>query len=195
MKKEIQVKRFLMLLILIGFIGAACSRKPDLNSASIVEDDIEYNFDIPTPAPYPEQNFAIKFEFGSCNRDILDTFTGTFTKDMIVDTAITIPFEISDSQKIAIYLKMLEIDFFDYPEVFAIQTSPDDVVGIVTPAMKYRITVHNGDLTKTLYWVDEIVEPTTPEAENLRSLFGLIIKIAQNNPEYQQLPQPKAGCV
>jgi hypothetical protein len=145
--------------------------------------------------PHPEGNFAFTFEFGSCNRDILDTFNGTFTKDMIVDPAVTIPFQLSDSQTTAIYQEMVEIGFFDYPEVFSIPTPDNGIVGMVTPAMRYCMTVRNGDLIKTLSWVDEITEPTTPEAERLRSLFGLIIDMIQESPDYKQLPEPKAGCV
>lgn len=145
--------------------------------------------------PYPDQNFAFSFEYGSCNCDILDTYNGTFTKDMIVDPAVTIPFQLSDSQTTEIYQKMVEIGFFEYPDNFSIPIPKNGIVGIVTPAMRYQITVRNGDLTKTLLWVDEIIDPTMSEAENLRSLFWLIINMIQNSEEYKQLPEPRAACV
>ena len=151
----------------------------------------------PAPTPNPprqEQNFAFTFEFGSCNNDILDTFNGTFTKDMIVEPDVTIPFQLSNSQLTIIFQKMSEISFFDYPDVFFIPTREGETVGIVTPAMQYRITVRNGDLTRSLSWLDEIIDPTTPKAENLRALFRLIMDMIQESPEYKNLPVPKAGC-
>jgi hypothetical protein len=173
---ECMMKWFLSLLAILGL----CACNPPTST---------------THLPYPDQNFAFTFEFGSCNRDTLDTFSGTFTKDMIVDPAVAIPFQLSNSQTTEIYKKMVEIGFFEYPEIFSIPTPPNGIVGIVTPAMRYQITVRNGDLTKKLLWVDEITDPTMPEADNLRSLFLLIISTIQNSEEYKQLPEPRAGCV
>lgn len=143
----------------------------------------------------PEPNFAFTFEYGSCNRDILDTFNGTYTKDMIIDPAVTITYRLTNTQAIEIFQKMVEIDLWDYPDVFSIATPKHGTVGIITPVMSYRITVRNGDITKTLFWLDEITEPTTMEAERLRSLFSMIIEMIQNSPEYKHLPEPKMGCV
>jgi hypothetical protein len=173
---EYLLKWFLSFLAVMGL----CACTPSTSAAHL---------------PYPDQNFAFSFEYGSCNRDILDTFNSTFTKDMIVDPAVTIPFKLSDLQTIEIYKKMVEVGFFEYPDNFSIPIPKNGTVGIVTPAMRYQITVRNGDLTKTLLWVDEIIDPTMSEAENLRSLFWLIINMIQNSEEYKQLPEPRAACV
>ena len=173
---EYMLKSFLFSLAVLGL----CACTPSTSAAHL---------------PYPDQNFAFSFEYGSCNRDILDTYNGTFTKDMIVDPAITIPFRLSDSQTTEIYQKMVEIGFFEYPENFSIPIPKNGTIGMVTPAMRYQMTLQNGDLTKTLLWVDDIIDPTTFEAENLRSLFSLIINMIQNSEEYEQLPEPQAGCV
>lgn len=146
-------------------------------------------------SPIPEPDFAFTLEYGSCNRDVLYTFEGTFTKDMIVDPDVTISFQLTAEQLTEIYQKLVEIGFWDLPEVYAIPTPKDGTVGIVTPAMEYRLTVRNGGETKTLYWVDEIFDPTSPEAEGLRDLFNLVIGLVQNSPEYQQLPTPAVGCL
>ena len=90
---EYTMKRFLFLLVVL----CLCACTPSTSAVHL---------------PYPDQNFAFVFEFGSCNRDILDTFNSTFTKDMIIDPAITIPFQLSDSQTTEIYEKMVEIVFF-----------------------------------------------------------------------------------
>lgn len=153
--------------------------------------------DVPTPTPYPaeqQRNFAIRFEYGSCDTNILDTFNGTYTRDMIVEPDVTIILHLSDSQKADIYQKMVEINFFDYPEAFSIPTPQNGILGRVTPATQYRITVRNGDLAKSLSWLDEIIEPKMPEADKLRELFQLIIKIIEGQPDFKKLPERKAGC-
>jgi hypothetical protein len=143
----------------------------------------------------PASNFGFIFEFGSCNLDVLDTISGSFTRDMIVEQDIIVPMALSDTQMRTIYQTMMEIGFFDYPEVFAIPTPKNETFGIVTPAMEFRIMVINGDLTKKIYWKDEIIDLTTPEADHLRTLFMLIIQMIQETPIYQELPQPKLVCV
>lgn len=175
---SVKIKKMVFIILCSAYLMAACAS--------------------PSPNDYgasPEPNFAFTFEYGSCNNDILDTFKGTFTKDMIIDPAVTIPFQLTQNQITEIYQKMVEIDLWDYPDVFAIKTPRRGVVGIVTPAMSYRITVRNGEMTKTIFWFDEITDPTTLEAERLRSLFSMMIDMVQNSPEYKKLPVPDAGCV
>lgn len=151
----------------------------------------------PAPTLYPSQqqsNFAFRFEYIICDTNILDTFNDTYTRGMIVEPDITIPLSLTESQIADIYKKMIEINFFDYPEVFTIPIPKNGIVGRVTPATQYHITVRNGDLTKSLSWLDEIIDPKMPEADRLRELFQLIFKIIEEHPEYQKLPEPKAGC-
>jgi hypothetical protein len=143
----------------------------------------------------PASNFGFTFEFGSCNVDVLDTFGGTFTRDMMVENDITVPLALTDAQMRTIYRMMVEIGFFDYPAVFAIPTPKNEAIGIATPAMAFKITVINGDITKTLSWKDEIIDPTTPEADKLRTLLWLIIGMIQENPVYQELPDPTVVCM
>ncbi len=90
---------------------------------------------------------------------------------------------------------MVAIDFFGYPEVFSIPTPKTGPVGRITPSTHYEITVRNGEITKTLTWQDEIIDPTTRKADNLRELFQLIIQMIQEHPAYKKLPERAAGCV
>jgi len=138
----------------------------------------------------PEQNFAFKFQFGSCYSDVLDTFNSTFTKDLVSAPAITIPFQLSDKQLVSIYQKMMDIKFFNYPDVF----SARDPIGIHQPAERYQIAVRNGIISKTVDWNDKFMAPEDTELNNLRSLFQIIIEMISANPEYIKLPQRKGGC-
>jgi len=139
----------------------------------------------------PSSNFAFRFEFGSCNTDILDTFEGTFTQDRIVEPSMTVPLELSESQRAAIHQKMMEIDFFDYPDEFVISNP----VGIQTPANEYRILVRDGTLTKSLHWVDDYFNPANRKSVNLDELFTMIMEVVWEHPEYKKLPDLKAGCL
>jgi hypothetical protein len=65
---------------------------------------------------------------------------------------------------------------------------------ITTAAMHYRFSVRNNAETKTVDWLDDIIQPTKPEADRLRELANLMIKVIEARPEIQALPAPNAGC-
>lgn len=143
----------------------------------------------------PEPNFGFVFEFGSCNIDKLDTFKGEFTQDRVVEPSITLPMQLSDEQMTMIYGNMVEIDLARYPEVFEVPKPLFGEVTMLSSPYNYALTVENGESSTSIRWTDDIVQPTTPEADRLRDLFRLIIQMVQEHPGYQQLPEVKFGCI
>ena len=134
-------------------------------------------------------------EFGSCSIDELDTFTGEFTQERVVEPSITIPLQLSDEQMTTIYEKMIAINLARYPEVFEVpRPLIGDVVMLSSP-YNYALMVRNGESKISIRWTDNMVQPTTAKADRLRELFGLIIQMVQEDPGYQQLPEVKFGCV
>ncbi|MCJ7621112.1 MAG: hypothetical protein MUP64_12940, partial [Anaerolineae bacterium] len=109
--------------------------------------------------------------------------------------SVTIPIALTDAQMASIYQKMVEINFFDYPEVFEIPVKEGETRGMVTPAPSYRFTVRSGEATKTVAWTDEIVEPTSPEAEALRELIQLLMQVVESHPDIQGLPPSNILCL
>ena len=148
---------------------------------------------LPTPLA-PAADFAFRFTYGACNRDILDTFAGTYTKDMIVTSPITIPLTLTTDEQRRIYTKMHDIDIFGYPSTYHIDISQVKQVTQVIPATSYKFTIQNAGKSHVVQWVDDIVKPTAPAADRLRELANLIINIIDQHPEVQQLPIPGAGC-
>lgn len=148
----------------------------------------------PLPAQ-PEANFAFLFAFGTCSTDVLDTFEQTYTREINPGDSVTIPIALTDAQMASIYQKMVEINFFDYPEVFEIPVKEGETYGMVTPAPSYRFTVRLGEVTKAVTWADEIVEPTSPEADALRELIQLLLQVIESHPEIQRLPQSNILCL
>lgn len=142
----------------------------------------------------PEANFAFRFAYGSCYTSTLDTFDQTFQTVVGDMEQVTIPVTLGNEQMTAIYQKMMAIDYFSYPEVFRIRYGDNDVVGMVTPAIDYRITVQNGEQNHEVFWHDEITDPTSQEAEQLRELFKMIMEMIANNPDVQNLPPLNVGC-
>jgi hypothetical protein len=145
-------------------------------------------------AAKPETNFGFVLEYGICFTHKLDTFQGKFSQDRVIEPSITIPLNLTSEQLEIIYQKMREVNLVRYPEVYAIPTRPDEVVGKVTPAWHYNLRVVNGMSDTSVSWVDEIVEPIAPEADNLRELLKMIVQMISENPDVMELPELKFGC-
>ena len=171
-----------ILLLLIGLVLVGCGAASPAAPATAT-----------WPAE-PEANFAFRFAYGSCFTDTLDTFEHTYRTVVGNLEPVAIPVTLTDEQMTEIYQKMMAIGFFSYPETFRILFDEDDLVGMVTPASDYRITVRNGEQTHTVFWRDEITDPTTQEAEQLRELFMMIIEMIKSNPDVQNLPPLDVGC-
>ena len=69
------------------------------------------------------RNFDVKLRYGILARNELNTFQNTYTKDLILDGTITVPFVVSDEKLLQIRNKMDEIGFVSYPDPFVITQS------------------------------------------------------------------------
>jgi len=142
--------------------------------------------------PSPVDDFNFLFKYGVTLRNKLDTFHGTFTKDMVLAPSITTHLELTQSELEQILLKMEEIDFFNYPDVFKIEIPPGGLISIVTPYSRYYFKVEHGSVVKELSWEDEILNEDE-KADRLRELINLIRSIIESKEEYKRLPEPKGG--
>jgi len=145
-----------------------------------------------TTRPAEVSNFNLIFKYGVTARNELNTFAGTYTKDMIMDPSITVELSLTEEELDRIYQKMLEIDFFDYPDEFSVYVAPRRLTVIVTPYSSYYFKVEYNSSIKELRWEDEI-KNRNEEADKLRELIGLIRDIIESKEEYQKLPEPSGG--
>lgn len=60
----------------------------------------------------PKLPFNLIFKYGIGMKNELNTFEGTYTKDMIMNPSITIDFSLSDEELNKIYKRMIKMDFF-----------------------------------------------------------------------------------
>ncbi|MDP2885375.1 MAG: hypothetical protein Q8P51_10185 [Ignavibacteria bacterium] len=144
-------------------------------------------------SPRPETDFNVHLRYGILARNEVNTFENTFTKDLILEGTITVPFYLSRDDLGSIEAKMEQIDFFSYPDTFAVN-SQDSVQGIVTPNSTYDFKVRYHSTLKTLFWDDAIIA-SDPRAAKLRELILLIRNIIESKPEYKQLPPARGGYV
>ena len=142
--------------------------------------------------PSSEASFNLIFKYGVMARNELDTFQGTYTKDMVMDPSITVNLALSEEELARIYQKMLEIDFFGYPDEFSVSVPSGEAVGMVTPYSSYYFKVEYDSKIKELRWEDEIINKDE-KADKLRELIKLIRDIIEAKEEYKKLPSPTSG--
>ena len=142
-----------------------------------------------------ESNFNLIFRYGIMAGNTLNTFEGTYTKDMVRDPSITVPLALTEEEMDRIYQKMVEIDFFNYPDNFSISVPPGVPTGLRTPYPSYYFRVEYNSTTKELWWDDEIVckDFQDEKADQLRELIELIRDIIESKEEYKELPEPRSA--
>lgn len=140
-----------------------------------------------------QSNFDLifKYGYGPEPKNELNTFNGMFTKDMTLEPSITVNLVLSQQEMDKIYQDMKEIDFFDYPDVFAATVTPGSTVMGVTPYLRFYFKVNYNSQIKELYWEDEIQNDDL-QASKLRWLSLSIKNLIESKEEYKKLPSPKS---
>jgi hypothetical protein len=142
--------------------------------------------------PPRESNFNLIFKYGVMAKNELNTFNGTYTRDMVSDPSITVELSLTEEELDSIYEKMVEIDFFNYPDKFAIIVPFSKPHGIVTPYSSYYFKIQHDSEVKELWWADEIIYEDI-QADKLTELINLIRDIIESKDEYKELPEPTGG--
>lgn len=137
------------------------------------------------------RDFNLKLRYGIAARNELNTFQNTYTKDLILDGTITARFVLSDAELQEIKRKMIEIDFFSYPETFSVLRT-DTIVVSIEPHATYDFELKYNASIKRLHWDDGIIT-NDQRATRLRDLIRLIQNIIEAKPEYRQLPPARGG--
>ena len=142
--------------------------------------------------PARESDFNLIFKYGVMARNELDTFKGTYTKDMVADPPVKVELSLSEEEKEDIYKKMVEIEFFNYPDEFSVSVPPGELTGMVTPYNSYYFKVEYNSQIKELRWDDEITNQDE-KADRLRDLVMFIRNIIESKEEYKELPEPTSA--
>lgn len=149
----------------------------------------------PTRVAMSAPAFGLIFAYGSCVTFTLDTFAGTLTRDIgSQGPPVAVPLVLTGEELERIRAAMLAIDFFGYPEHFAVSVPAGQTTVMVIPSMSYHFEVRDNGREKAVDWRDDIVQPTSAEADRLRELIQLITGIVAAKPESTMFPALTFGC-
>ncbi len=128
----------------------------------------------------------IIFKFGVGARNELNTFHGTYTKDLVIGGTVTARLILTTEELEKIEQKIIEVDFFNIPETFPLkEQSP-------IPDVNFYLMVNNGTATKEVSWSRNSEMDSGTEAR-LNQLAEFIYDIINEKPELKMLPPPNGA--
>jgi hypothetical protein len=134
-------------------------------------------------------DFAIRFEFGRCTTDVLDTSAGVFVRDMgIRDAPLSALVTLPEIVMQEIYEAIIVARFFEYPSTYRVTGNIAQA-----PSEHYKLQVTGAGVSHTVSWHDAI-RPSTPEADRLRRLFESIKRVTSDLPQIKALALPRIAC-
>jgi hypothetical protein len=161
------VSILIVIIIIVLFTG--CASNKGYNMPKVMPDD-----------------FAFSVRFGVGSKNVIDSYNGTVTKDLILAGTAEANVTFTNEEMLSIYEKMKTMNVLE-PKDFN-----DDMNCRVTPygedIWKIRI---NGE-EKTIQWSGKYCGKTE-DAKQFIDLRNFVLDIVKEKNEYKELAEPKGG--
>lgn len=130
-------------------------------------------------------------------RNSLDTFKGTFTKDLVAGSPITATANLSltRDEMERVYQELVAMDILSYPAAFAppyAEVTTPGTEHTVSGVINYHLRLTAAGIEKDISWSD-VNGSTTQEAVALRDWFRRLMELIISKPEYKAMPQARGG--
>ncbi len=136
-----------------------------------------------------ESNFNIVFRYGVGAKNELNTFNGTYTKDMVQNPPITASLVLTKNELNGIQQKVAELALFNLPSNFSRKEGE-----WFSTQVDYYLKIQNGSQTKEISWNDNSqIDSNTKNS--LDSIEIYLIGIIEQRQEYKALPTPNGGYI
>ncbi len=135
---------------------------------------------------HDEQFVEIHLQYGFV--DELNTFEGTFTKDLVMDGSITVEFWLSKEDQESIKEFAEELSFFSIPN--SIPAMPE--VGMDPNPSPDMLRIKIEDMDNTVVWF----YPNDPENTNFDKVIELaehVMSFVKESETYKSLPEARGG--
>ncbi|WP_454191045.1 hypothetical protein [Paenibacillus sp. Marseille-Q7038] len=181
------MKKILCTLLLVLSVITGCSDRSDskvVNNtelAKTVKQKTEMPLEMPT-----DFNFVVSFGYGEVTKNVIDTYMGTVTKDLITQGSATAKVIFTTNELREIYDKMKTIDIMGPKEL----SKEEGCFKTPSNEDKWKVTVEGE--TKTFSWTDQNCG-MTEDAKQLLELRVYIQHMAQESEAYKSLPEAEGG--
>lgn len=182
-----RMKRIGSLLFVILIIIVGCGKEPEMNAVtSIEQESAGQQNKMPKEMP-GTFDFMVRFGYGTVNKNEINTFQDTVTKDLIMNGTATAQITLSKEEMRSIYIKMREINIMGEKELGAANQTCERV-----PYSEDIWEVNINGETKTLTWTDRYCAQTS-DMEQLLELRDFVEQIVKTKEEYKKLPESEGG--
>jgi hypothetical protein len=142
------------------------------------------------PAEVPP-DFGFRAAYGVTAKNVMDTFAGTFTKDLVLNGQATTDLRLTVEEMQSLYRDLLEMQ--SRWQLFTTPFSLEDTGMFVTPSVIYQLEWSVGDFsTVPIVWDDSVLS-SEPKAVALRDWFDKLGRMIEAKPEYETLPPAEGG--
>ena len=179
------MKRLFLGVVISLLIISGCGHNSDLSRGLVSEAKISQINQMPKEMP-EDFNFSLSFGYGEVNKNEINTYSHSVTKDLIMKGTAKVDFSFSQDEMHSIYEKMREINIMGINE-FSQQGGC-----IQTPSNtdSWKITINNE--TKTLSWTDQDCSISNDE-KLLLDLRTYIQQILNGKDAYKAMPEAEGG--
>lgn len=134
-----------------------------------------------------EQFIMILYQYDF--QDEVDTFSGTLTKDLVLDGTATIPFWLTTSEQELIVSQAIRSGFFSLPDTLqkldgSVSVSPDP-----SPDL---LQIETNKQLKTVVWYYPL-DTANHDTRAILQLTGTIRNVVESRHEYKRLPPRRGG--
>lgn len=130
----------------------------------------------------------VKLHLQSGFRDVVDTFDGTLTKDLVLDGTVSIPFYLTEAEQEHVLSVLTDEGFFSLPDT--VHSTPGVMIE-PDPSPDF-LRVQANSLDKTVVWRYPL-EPADEHGQAVVRIVMAIREIVEERPEYKQLPPARGG--
>lgn len=140
------------------------------------------------PEVKPDQfNFSVSFGYGDVNKNEINTFNNTVTKDLVTKGTATANLTLTNEEMIDIYNRMREIDVLRELDLDNSDSSCSS-----TPVNEDHWEIQVNGEQRTFDWSSEKCD-LTDDANKLKELRSYIFDIVKEKKEYRDLPEAVGG--
>lgn len=141
------------------------------------------------PAVQPA-DFSFVAAFGPYGKNIIDTFAGTFTKDIINPTKPnpTADLQLTVEELATLYQDLRAMHILDFPA----DLDPGNTGITASTPISYRLKLRAAGMEKVIIW-EHGDFPETEQAQALYEWFERLRLMIESKPEYQRMPPLEGG--
>jgi len=130
----------------------------------------------------------VKLHLQSGFRDVVDTFNGTLTKDLVMDGTVSIPFFLTEAEQEHVLALLTDEGFFSLPDT--IHATPGAMI-TPDPSPDF-LRVQANSLDKTVVW-NYPLEPADEHGQAIVRIMMAIREVVEAKTTYRQLPPARGG--